>query len=375
MTTKAAVEKEIKVEEREPAYVPATEKKDDSAQVLSRLLDFMTGGENSRRFYIGLALRVSGLLGLIALPTITGQTLNIVTAGGLVEELTSWFIFALIAAAIYLGLSFFAERIFADLATKGLYNLQTSLFNHIQTLSLNFFDHQPVGQLMSRVTNDSEAVALFYESAVAQILRAIFQVLLITIVMFLVNWQLAVAALTIVPIMVILTLVIQRISTPAFVKMQENMGNLSGFQEESISGHKVIISNRRQDWAGNANAQLAGDVYDVGKEAFFTSLMQMPLTTSLVIVQIVIVLIVGAFMVLNGNAELGTIIAFTGYAALLSGPLSEIANLTSTTLNAAAGGRRVFEIMDEEPTVVDAPDTHDYAFKGGHIQFEHVDFS
>ncbi|MFL7837291.1 MAG: ABC transporter transmembrane domain-containing protein [Candidatus Promineifilaceae bacterium] len=316
MTTTAAVEKEIKVEEREPAYVPATEKKDDSAQVLSRLLDFMTGGENSRRFYIGLALRVSGLLGLIALPTITGQT-----------------------------------------------------------LSLNFFDHQPVGQLMSRVTNDSEAVALFYESAVAQILRAIFQVLLITIVMFLVNWQLAVAALTIVPIMVILTLVIQRISTPAFVKMQENMGNLSGFQEESISGHKVIISNRRQDWAGNANAQLAGDVYDVGKEAFFTSLMQMPLTTSLVIVQIVIVLIVGAFMVLNGNAELGTIIAFTGYAALLSGPLSEIANLTSTTLNAAAGGRRVFEIMDEEPTVVDAPDAHDYAFKGGHIQFEHVDFS
>ena len=154
--------------------------------------------------------------------------------------------------------------------------------------------------------------------------------------------------------MLILTLIIQRISTPAFVKMQESMGDLSGFQEETISGHKVIISNRQQDWAGDANADLAADVYDVGKQAFFTSLMQMPLTTALVMVQIVIVLVVGAFLVLDGQAELGMVIAFTGYAALLSGPLSEIANLTSTTLNAIAGGRRVFEIMDEEPTVVDA---------------------
>ena len=375
MTATTAVEKEVKEQEQLNKDLEAVEKKDDSAQILSRLLDYMTGGDASGRFWLGLALRVIGLLGLIALPTLTGQALNTVTNGGTVAELTRWFIYALIAAAIYLGLSFFAERIFADLATKGLFKLQTSLFNHIQTLSLSFFDRQPVGQLMSRVSNDTEAVALFYESAVAQIIRAIFQVLLITIVMFLVNWQLAVAALLVVPVMVILTMIIQRISTPAFVKMQESMGDLSGFQEETISGHKVIISNRQQDWAGDANAELAGGVYDVGKQAFFTSLMQMPLTTSLVMVQIVIVLVVGAFLVLDGQAELGTIIAFTGYAALLSGPLSEIANLTSTTLNAIAGGRRVFEIMDEEPTVIDAADAGQYEYKGGHVQFEHVDFS
>ncbi len=372
MTATAIDEKNVKDVNQESAV----DKKDDSAQVLGRLLDYMTGGDSSGRFYFGLALRIIGLLGLIALPTITGQALNTVTdPNGNVEELTRWFVFALIAGAIFLGFSFFAERIFADLATKGLFKLQTALFDHIQTLSLNFFDRQPVGQLMSRVSNDTEAVALFYESAVAQIIRAIFQVLLITIVMFLVNWQLAVAALLVVPVMIVLTLIIQRVSTPAFVKMQESMGDLSGFQEETISGHKVIISNRQQEWAGDANAVLAGDVYEVGKQAFFTSLMQMPLTTSLIMVQIVIVLVVGAFLVLAGEAEIGTIIAFTGYAALLSGPLSEIANLTSTTLNAIAGGRRVFEIMDEVPTVVDAPDAFSYEYKGGHVQFEHVDFS
>ena len=153
--------------------VSAVEKKDDSAQVLSRLIDYMTGGDSSKRFFFGLALRIIGLLGLIALPALTGQALNTVSdPNGTVEELTTWFIYALIAAAIYLGFSFFAERIFADLATKGLFKLQTALFNHMQDLSLSFFDRQPVGQLMSRVSNDTEAVALFYESAVAQIIRA-----------------------------------------------------------------------------------------------------------------------------------------------------------------------------------------------------------
>ena len=355
---------------------PEIDKKGDSEKVISRLLDYMIGGENTGRFYLGIILRVVSLLGLIALPTITGQALNTVSSpDGTVEQLTTWFIAALIAGGIFLVFSFFAERIFSQLATKGLYTMQTALFDHIQTLSLNFFDRQPIGQLMSRVTNDLEAVALFYESVVAQIIRAIFQILLIMVVMFYVNWRLALAALTIVPIMLIITWIVQHIAAPAFTKMQENMGSVSGFQEETISGHKVVISNRRQEWAGDRNAELAGDVYAVGKQAFFTSLMQIPLTNALVIIQIVIVLVIGAFLTIEGQADIGTVIAFTGYAALLSGPLSDIASLVSTALNATAGGRRVFEIMDDQPTVLDAPDAVEYKFRGGRVEFQDVDFS
>jgi ATP-binding cassette subfamily B protein len=101
----------------------------------------------------------------------------------------------------------------------------------------------------------------------------------------------------------------------------------------------------------------------------------MPLTSALVVLQIVIVLIAGAFLVIDGETTLGVVIAFTGYAALLSGPLSEIANLTGTTLTAVAGGRRVFTIMDEQPVIQDAPDAKDYEYKGGHVEFKDVDFS
>jgi ATP-binding cassette subfamily B protein len=245
----------------------------------------------------------------------------------------------------------------------------------MQTLSLNFFDRQPIGELLSRITNDTEVVSLFYEQAVGPIIRASITIILAFLVMVIIDWRLAIVALLIVPVILILTNVIERISTPAFAKLQEELGTLSGFQEESLSGHKVIISKRQQDWADEQNDALAVNLYEVGSKAFFTSLLQYPLTQSLASIQVVLVMVAGSLMVLAGETTLGTVIAFAGYAALLSRPLSEIANLTSTTLNATAGGRRVFSIIDEEPTVKDAPDAKEFEFKGGHIECIDVDFS
>lgn len=103
-------------------------------------------------------------------------------------------------------------------------------------------------------------------------------------------------------------------------------------------------------------------------------LLQFPLTQCLTILQIVVVIVAGGLAVVTGEITLGVVISFVGYAALLSGPLSEI-NLTSTTLNAVAGGRLVFNIIDEEPQIKDAPDAQPFEFKGGHVEFDDVDFS
>jgi ATP-binding cassette subfamily B protein len=355
---------------------PVTERKSDTLQILGRLVNYTAGGERRPRFLRAMLIRLVAIAMLIVIPFLTGQAINVVSApDGALNMLLLWTGLALVAGVAYLALSIVAERVFSDLATSGLANLQQDLFARMQTLSLNFFDQQPLGDLMSRVTNDTETVSLFYESAVSQIIRALFQIVMILIVMFLINWQLTLVALVMAPIMLLVTAVIQRISTPAFTQMQERLGNVSGFQEETISGQKVISSSRRQAWAIENNDELAGEVYEVATKAFFTSLLQFPLTQTMTMLQIVSVLVVGSLMALNGTLEIGTVIAFTGYAALLSGPLSDIANLTATTLNAVAGGRRVFAIMDEQPTVVDAPEAADFEFKGGHVEFDDVDFS
>jgi ATP-binding cassette subfamily B protein len=356
--------------------VKAIDKPDDTFPIIGRLFDYMAGGDKRAKFALALVVRVIALICLTALPWITGEAINVISEpGGTIAQLQNWIIAGVIAGVVYLVMTFFAEQLFADMATRGLQKLQTHLFSHMQTLSLTFFDRQPIGELMSRITNDTEVVSLFYEQAVSPIIRASIQILLTFIVMVVIDWRLTIVALLVVPVILILTNVIERISTPAFAKMQEELGTLSGFQEESLSGHKVIISKRQQDWADEKNDTLAVNLYEVGSKAFFTSLLQYPLTQSLSSIQIVLVMVVGALMVIGGQISLGTVIAFAGYAALLSRPLSEIANLTSTTLNAAAGGRRVFSIIDEKPTVKDAPDASEYEFKGGHIECVDVDFS
>ena len=376
MTTTAARRSTNAKARETKRVIAAPEKRDDTGQVVRRMLGYMIGQENRSRLIIAMLLRVVSLVGLVATPYLTGEAINVLSdPAGTTVALRNYSLLAVTASLVFLVLSIFSDRLFANLATKGLYNLQTHLFNHIQTLSLSFFDRQPIGQLLSRVTNDAEAVAQFYENAVSQIIRAVVQITMVLVVMLLISVPLTVASLVIAPVMLILTFAVERVSTPAFAKMQEEMGNISGFQEESIAGHKVVISNRRQEWAGETNKSYANSVFEVGSKAYFTSLLQFPATNSLIIIQTVAVLFVGGFMVLDGQTTLGTVTAFMAYAALLASPLSDIANLMSTTLAAVAGGRRVFQIIDEQPTVVDSPSAQDFQFKGGQVTFNDVDFS
>ena len=350
------------------------DKKSTTGPVLRRLTANMASGENRGKFVLGTLIRVVALLALVTLPFITGQAMNVINEGGATDDLLRWVIFGAIAGVIFLVMSFFADRIFANLATKALYKLQTDLFSNLQNQSMGFFYKTPVGELLSRVTNDAEVVASYYEQGVAQLIRAFMFVIMIIIVMLAINVRLTLVALLIVPVMVASMLIITRIATPAFSKMQEDLGETSGSQEETLSGHKVIISKRRQDWAEAVNEANAAGVFDVGRKAFLTSLMQFPLTQTLTYVQVVMVYVVGSLMVIGGQTTLGTVTAFAGYVALMASPLSQIANLVSSALNAAAGGERVYAIVDEKPDIADAPDAVDYEFKGGRIEFKDVDF-
>ena len=358
-----------------PAGKPPGTGAKDVSSIASRLMGTMIGGGHAARFVLGMGLLVIAIVALVALPFVSGQAINVVSGKGTRSDLAGWIVAGLIAAAIYFVTSFFAERIMSRLATGATYTLQTRLGEHLQTLSLNFFDSRSTGELVSSVTNDVEAIARFFETAVSQLIRAVLQVIIIAIIMFIIEWRLALAALLVVPAMLVITSIVERMSGPAFASMQEKIGELSGFYEETITGHKVITASRREEWAREANKGRADDVFTVGTKSFFLSLLQFPITTALSMLQIVIVVVVGALLVVAGMSEIGVIVSVIGDAGLLTSPLSEIANLTGTLLQAVAAGRRYYEVMGTEPTTVDAPDAKPYEFTGGRVEFKHVDFS
>jgi ABC-type multidrug transport system fused ATPase/permease subunit len=349
-------------------------KGDDKRDVVNRLLGYMVRGAGQTNFALAVSLRLVSVVALVLVPLFVGQAVN-AAADSDSGELAGWSIAALIAGGVFLLLGIPAERLFAKSASSGTFRLQCDLSEHMQSLSLTFFDRQPVGELMSRVTNDLESIALFFEDAVSRLLRGVFQVAVIMVVMLIIDWRLALAVLVTVPIMLGITSAVERASTPAFASMQDKIGALSGFHEETIAGHKPIIANRRQEWASAENDGYADEVYDVGSKAQFLALLQIPITQSIIVLQMVIVVVVGSLLVIAGDSEVGVIIAFLGFAGLLSGPLSEIAQLTGLMLRAAAGGERVFAILAEEPSVVDADDAKPFAFQGGRVTFQDVDFS
>ncbi|MEA2003282.1 MAG: ABC transporter ATP-binding protein [Actinomycetota bacterium] len=341
-----------------------------------RLLGYMMGGEQRPQAILAIIARIVAIIALTTIPWITGRALDVIgSPSGTNDRLAGWIIRGTIAGVTYLVFSFVSDWMFSRMATKALYKLQTRVFSNIQRLSMGFFYKNPVGELTSRVTNDSEVVALFYEQGVGPLIRASLQVLIILIVMLLINVPLTVVALIVVPFMLGSMYVVNRIASPAFAKLQESVGTTSGFQGETIEGHRVIISKNRREWAGQQHEQLAADVYEVGSRAFLASLMQFPLTQTLILFQSVFVLTVGTIMVINEQTTLGVVMAFTGFASLMASPLGQMSNLVSNALNAFAGGKRVFAIIDEEPTVEDAPDAVEYEFKGGRIECIDVDFS
>jgi len=343
-------------------------------KTLARLVRLMIGGPRRSRFLAASGLLAIALIGLTVVPFATGQGMNVIAENGTKSDLNRWALTGAIAAAVYLLFSFVANRWFARLASEALYHLQTGMFNNVQKLSMGFFFKNPPGQLSSNVTNDAEVVSLFYTTAVSQILRSMMQVSMIFIVMVVINWKLTMVALLTIPLLLGAAYVIARISSPAFSRLQEGLGDVSAFQEETLSGHKVIISKNRSDWARESHEEQVSGVYKVGRRAFMASLLQFPITQALSITQNVLVMVAGTLMVINGSTDLGTVLAFAGYSALLASPLAQMANLITTTLNASAGGDRVYRIIDETPDVEDAPDAVDYEFKGGRIEFENVDF-
>ena len=203
MTTATLDKKSADKLERESSR--SIDKPDDTLMIISQLLNYMAGEDNQARFILAIIVRIIALLGLIALPFLTGQAINVLQdPDGTLAELQRQVIYAVIAGAVFLVMTFIAERMFADLATRGLQKLQTHLFSHMQDLSLNFFDRQPIGELLSRITNDTEVVSLFYEQAVGPIIRASITIILAFLVMVIIDWRLTIVALLIVPVILIL---------------------------------------------------------------------------------------------------------------------------------------------------------------------------
>ena len=265
--------------------------------------------------------------------------------------------------------------IMARVSQKAMRTLRYDLFEHLQTLSLSFFDRHPHGELMSRLTNDMDAISRVLAQNVTGLFTGLLTLVGILVMMFAINFWLALGSMIVFPLMMWLVGFVGKRTRRGFREYQMRIGQLNGQLEEMFSGQRVIVAFG-QEATTLADFDAANEkVRQVGIRAQTYAMLVPPLMGILSNANIAILAGLGGWMTLQGWATVGTIAAFYNYSRKFAAPLRQLGNLYNQVQAALAGAERVFEIIDEQPELTDSPGAVPLDDIAGEVIFDHVDFA
>lgn len=346
---------------------------DNGHSPVRRLLSYIT--RYRARLITSVVLMILFSLSMGILPALMGLATDIILGKGTIEDLKQVFFLFVLDAAFLWFCGHYAQRILSDLSQDALYQLRTDLFNHMMTLSLSFFDRQPIGELMSRVSNDIDVIDQFFSNGIQQVLQSVTTVIVLTVVMLVLSPTLTLVVYIAIFGLITITTIIARISGPAFELMQERLGDLNGYAEEWLAGQKVTLAFGQQKTSAEGFTSRSQSVARVGAKAQFVALTSMPVSMIMANLQMILLLLAGGFMVIHGKMPMGILVAFLGLSTNISSPLSQIFSQYSLIMNATAGASRVFRILDEKPVVADLNTAIPMPSIIGTVNFDSVDFA
>jgi ATP-binding cassette, subfamily B, multidrug efflux pump len=262
-----------------------------------------------------------------------------------------------------------------DIGQRLVADIRASLFNHIQTLSMAYHDRHTVGDLMSRVANDTEAINSTLSNGLIEFTTNILMLGGIMIAMFLLNWQLATGTLIILPIMLWITGLITRRSRQSFRNVQRHLGELNAVMEENIAGLRVVKAFGREADVLEKFVTVNTANRDAGVKADVIIAILGPMFTTMSTITIAATAWLGGWLALRGVVEVGVIATFVVYIMNFFRPMRMIAMLYNQLQSAMAGAERIFEVLDVQPTVQDAPDAPPLASIRGEVVFDGVSFA
>ena len=284
--------------------------------------------------------------------------------------MTAVYISMWIAGAIY-------GRMMAKVAQNTLQQIRADLFSHMQRLSLSYYDQRSAGDLMSRLTNDIDAVNQLLSQNLITFLSSLTSLIGLLIAMLLLNGWLTLATLLVLPIMFGTVALLSKRTGPAFRELQMQLGSLNGLMEENLSGQRVVIAYGQQGASLDEFTAVNNAARDAGITANVIAGLMMALMFVLGNMNVAVVAGLGAWMAVTGFAGItvGVITTFINYSRQFGRPLMQIAGLFNSILAALAGAERIFEVLDTQPALADKPNAQPLDAITGEVIFKGVDFS
>jgi ABC-type multidrug transport system fused ATPase/permease subunit len=258
------------------------------------------------------------------------------------------------------------ERVLADLRRK--------LFAHLQRLSLGFYERNRTGVIVSRMTNDIEALDQLVTEGVSTLIQSTLMLFGSAVILFLLDWRLALATLTVLPLMLGATTVFRIYSTRAYRAVRERIGNVTGTLAEDIGGMRVVQAYTRERERERNFAALNESYREANYRTVVWNGIYFPFVDVLSGAGSAIVLGYGGWLVFHGQVTIGTLVAFIYYLSNFFDPIQQLSQLFNTFIAATAALDKIMDVLDAEPEVLDKPDARELVRATGRVRFDHVRF-
>ncbi|MDN5725720.1 MAG: ABC transporter ATP-binding protein/permease, partial [Propionibacteriales bacterium] len=282
----------------------------------------------------------------------------------------------LLVLGLYVVSAFFAwwqGYLLNGAVQRSIRRLRDEVQSKINRMPLSYFDRQPRGELLSRVTNDIDNIAQALQQTLSQLLNSLLTVVGVLAMMFIVSPTLALVSLAALPVSAVITAVIGKRSQKMFVQQWKSTGELNAQIEEAYSGHSLVKVFGRQPEVAKALAEKNEELYTSSFGAQFVSGLIMPLMMFVGNLNFVAIAVLGGFRVASGQMNIGDVQAFIQYSRMFTQPLAQVASMANILQSGVASAERVFEVLDTEEQSTEA--TGALAPTRGRIEFSKVDFS
>ena len=282
-----------------------------------------------------------------------------------------------ILASLYIISSIFSfvqTFITSDISQKVSYNLRKSISEKINKLPLNYYDRKTNGEVLSRVTNDIDAISQNLNQILSQMITSATTLIGVLIMMLSISVTMTLVSLIVIPLSLVMIMLVVKKSQKHFRAQQEYLGHTNGHIEEMYSGHNIMKAFNGEEKAIEEFDKLSDTLYNSAWKSQFLSGMMMPIMTFIGNLVYVIVAIMGGFLAIRNKIQVGDILAFIQYVRSFMQPIAQTAQIANVMQQTAAAAERVFEFLEEEEVVEDVKNPISTEGIEGAVEFEHVRF-
>lgn len=311
----------------------------------------------------------------LATPILLGRAIDLyivprdlVGLGRLALILLPIFLLSSLASTAY-------SMVMVGIAQHLISELRGQIFDHLQMLSMQYHDEHETGDLMSRLTNDTDVISNVLSNGLIQLMSNVLMLVGILVAMVALNWQLALGTVLILPAMVFITGAVARRARGAFRQLQASLGRLNALAEETIAGERVVQAFARSEQMIQQYEVVNRVNRDAGIQAEVITATLMPMFGIMSSLTIAIIAGLGGWLAIRDWVTVGVIVTFVLYTNQFFQPLRMLAQLYNQLQSAIAGAERIFRVLDEQPTVQDAAKAVPLPPIEGDVRFEHVCFA